>query len=101
MDNSVMEKLITDYCEHLKKTLIQKNNAYGNSHFKTADEYGYMVLSLRIEDKVNRVKQLLRNPSTNKGDEAVQDTFLDCAGYSVLAGIYLASKNKGVSTNGK
>lgn len=77
-------------CNGLKDLLIEKNQKYGNSFFKTADEYGKTVLVLRIDDKLNRLKQLiLHNESDDMQGESVKDTLIDLAGYAVLAKIYL------------
>lgn len=104
--NSVnnMENKIDEACEELARVLKEKNKKYGDSFSKTVDEYGNAVILLRIQDKLNRLKQLL----ILKDDyfdfkeavtEAVEDTFLDLAGYSVLSKIYL--KNKKASKNNK
>ena len=79
----------------LKNLLIEKNQKYGNSFFKTADEYGKSVLILRIDDKLNRLKQLiLRNETDNMQGENVQDTLIDIAGYAILAKMYLENRNE-------
>lgn len=89
----MMSEKIKTECQLLEKLLINKNKKYGDSFTKTANEYGNVVLVLRIEDKLNRLKQLLLNnePDTLKG-ENVLDTLLDLAGYSLLAKIYLQNK---------
>lgn len=81
---------IKNECNGLKDLLIEKNQKYGNSFFKTADEYGKTVLVLRIDDKLNRLKQLiLHNESDDMQGESIKDTLIDLAGYAVLAKIYL------------
>lgn len=100
--NSVnnMENKIDEACEELARVLKEKNKKYGDSFSRTADEYGNAVLLLRIQDKLNRLKQLLiLKDAYSNSDESVEDTFLDLAGYSVLSKIYL--KNKKASKNNK
>lgn len=86
-----MEMKINEACNDLARILKEKNKKYGNSFFKTADEYGNAVLLLRIQDKLNRLKQLLILKD-NCGDESVEDTFLDLAGYALLSKIYIKNK---------
>lgn len=91
-----MEQKINDTCSELAILLKEKNHKYGNSFAKTVDEYGKAVLLLRIQDKLNRLKQLLilKDPCNDK-EESIEDTFLDIAGYAVLARIYMQdNKNK-------
>lgn len=96
--NNIIENKIDEACKELARVLKEKNKKYGDSFSKTVDEYGNAVILLRIQDKLNRLKQLL----ILKDDyfdfkeavtEAVEDTFLDLAGYAVLSKIYLENKN--------
>lgn len=80
-------------CERIAELLTQKNEKYGNSFEKTADEYGSSVILLRLDDKLNRLKTLLRaNDTAINTDESVLDTLTDLAGYAILAKIYLQNK---------
>lgn len=91
-----MEQKINNTCSELAILLKEKNHKYGDSFAKTVDEYGKAVLLLRIQDKLNRLKQLLilKDPCNDK-EESIEDTFLDIAGYAVLARIYIQdNKNK-------
>ena len=85
-----MEQKINNTCSELAILLKEKNHKYGDSFTKTVDEYGKAVLLLRIQDKLNRLKQLLilKDPCNDK-EESIEDTFLDIAGYAVLARIYM------------
>ena len=91
-----MEQKINDTCSELAILLKEKNHKYGDSFTKIVDEYGKAVLLLRIQDKLNRLKQLLilKDPC-NDPNESIEDTFLDIAGYAVLSKIYMHdNKNK-------
>ena len=68
-------------CNHLKDTLLDKNDAYGDSAlsplniFSSANaEYG---IRQRIDDKLKRIANVGLNDST-------EDTLLDLAGYLIL-----------------
>ena len=87
------DEKINEACIELANVLKQKNKKYGDSFTKTADEYGNAVLLLRIQDKLNRLKQILiLNESADNTGESELDTLLDLAGYAVLAKIYLEDK---------
>ena len=72
-----------------KKLLIAKNKDYGNSYDKTLNEYGRNIGLIRIEDKLNRLKNLLLLKEEIRTEESIIDTVLDIAGYAVLFSIYL------------
>lgn len=89
------DEKINEACIELANVLKQKNKKYGDSFTKTADEYGNAVLLLRIQDKLNRLKQILiLNESVTNTGESELDTLLDLAGYAILAKIYLKDKYK-------
>ena len=89
------EEKINEACIELANVLKQKNKKYGDSFTKTADEYGNAVLLLRIQDKLNRLKQILiLNESVTNTGESELDTLLDLAGYAILGKIYLEGKRK-------
>lgn len=86
------EELIKRKCELLAETLIKKDADYGSSFDKTLDEYGDTVGLIRIEDKLNRIKNILLNKKEAQVNESILDTLLDIAGYSILFHIYLKQK---------
>ena len=63
-----------------------KNKNYGNSFSKQFEEYGLTSVSIRLEDKLNRLKSLNKQgKDANVGDESIKDTLIDTAVYAVLA----------------
>lgn len=90
------EQEIIEGCNFLKDLLQQKNKMYGNSFFKTLDEYGQVLICVRLEDKLNRLKQIiLKGEKDNKTDEKLVDTLIDLAGYAILSKIYVSKSSKG------
>lgn len=79
----VTEESIRKACEELAQILIQKNHDYGNSVEEQFQEYGPLSLNLRLEDKLRRLKNLSNNEA--KVAEKKAETWIDAAGYSVLA----------------
>ena len=70
-----------------------KNKNYGDSFSKQFQEYGLTSVCIRLEDKLNRLKNLNKQISEAKNgivdinvdDESIKDTLIDLANYSVLA----------------
>jgi hypothetical protein len=81
----INEASIRSACLELAETLIKKNHDYGNSVEEQYLEYGDASLHIRLEDKLRRLKNLSTSPS--KVNEKKSETWLDAAGYSVLAHI--------------
>lgn len=93
MDKNEVESIkeeITKSCDEIKELLITKNKMYGNSFFKTLNEYGNSLICVRIEDKLNRLKQIiLKGKKDERTDERLIDTIKDLAGYAILSKIFL------------
>src|SRR5690625_717828 len=65
-----------------------KNKDYGDSFGKQFSEYGIISSAIRIEDKFQRFKNLIKNEANVK-DETIEDTLLDMANYCVMTLIEL------------
>lgn len=88
-----MEQKISKACGELSNLLKEKNRKYGNSFYKTVDEFGNACIVIRLFDKINRIKTLLLgNEEDNMVGESVEDTLVDLAGYAILSKIYLNDK---------
>lgn len=77
------------YTDKLAETLLEKNQAYGDSFTKSVDKYGLPVIGVRLSDKYNRIEHLITNHELKENDESLEDTLLDMAGYSILGLKYL------------
>lgn len=72
-------------CNELNSIYEAKNNDYGDSFSKSYNEYGMTMACIRLEDKLNRLKNLTVNRKVSKvNDESVEDTLLDLANYAIL-----------------
>lgn len=90
-----IQTAIDNECSNLNSMLIIKNQMYGNSFFKTLDEYGQVLICVRLEDKLNRLKQIiLKGEKADKTDERLIDTLMDLAGYAILSNIYVKRKQQ-------
>ena len=73
-----------DLCAILHNLYVHKNNDYGDSFAKVRTEYPNAI-AIRLMDKLERVKQLLKpNHKTSIVNESLDDTLLDLANYCLL-----------------
>jgi hypothetical protein len=77
------EERIAELCDEVKDLLIRKNNDYDNSFSKSFEEYGILSGKFRIDDKINRLNNLIKGAKDSVG-ESVEDTLIDLAGYALL-----------------
>ena len=69
-------------CE-MRETYEKKNADYGNSFCETIDEFGFIPAVARINDKVKRVKNIVKGQKMNV-NESFRDNLLDIANYCIL-----------------
>ena len=73
-------------------TYERKNADYGNSFGESIAEFGAVAGVVRIGDKFNRLKNLIKNPDTQRvNDESIADTLLDMANYCIMLHIELTN----------
>lgn len=72
-----------DICEELNEIYARKNHDYGDSFGKGYAEYGMVMAVIRLEDKLNRLKSLIKADSLVK-DESINDTLMDLANYAIM-----------------
>ena len=77
-------KIHADLCDAMHKLYVNKNNDYGDSFAKVRTEYPNAI-AIRLMDKLERVKQLLKpHHQTSIVNESLDDTLLDLANYCLL-----------------
>lgn len=79
---------ITDY---MYQVYEKKNADYGDSFSKTFDEFGLTASAIRINDKTERFKKLIKQDAQVQ-DESIKDTLLDLANYAVLTLMEMSKK---------
>ena len=70
-------------CAGLTDLYRRKNADYGDSFGKSFAEYGMTMPCIRLDDKLNRLKSLAKNPA-HVQDESIRDTLLDLANYAIM-----------------
>lgn len=78
--------------EEMIQLYISKNKDYGNAFKQSYDEFGAVMAAIRINDKLNRFKTLIKQNSEVK-TESIKDTLIDLANYAVMTIIEM-EKNK-------
>ena len=77
---TTFEKVTAEMLETYKK----KNADYGNSFSETIQDFGYIPAVARINDKVKRMKNIVKGQKMNIESESLRDALLDTANYCVL-----------------
>lgn len=80
--------------QNMTKIYAAKNHDYGNSFEESLDEFGLVASVVRMGDKMNRIKSLIKKEAQVK-DESIKDTLLDIANYAVMTIMWM---NKNQST---
>lgn len=71
--------------EELSELYARKNSDYGDSFHKSFSEEGMAAPRIRLGDKLNRFKQLTRNPDAQAvRNESIRDTLIDLANYAIM-----------------
>lgn len=83
--------LFNTLLDQIKDTHEKKNHDYGNSFAKSMDEFGMPAAAIRLSDKLNRFKSLIKSEAQVK-DESIEDTLLDMAAYAIMTVEYLKEK---------
>jgi hypothetical protein len=86
----------SEICERLKSIYTAKNKDYGDSFGEGFKEYGEIMPAIRIDDKLRRFKQLIKNEPQVK-DEAMIDTLLDMANYCIMTVIELENQQENIN----
>lgn len=79
-ENSKFGKVLSEMFDTYKK----KNADYGNSFSETIQEFGYIPAVARINDKLKRVKNIVKGNEMNIKNKSLRDNLMDIANYCVL-----------------
>ena len=74
--------------QELQELYIKKNHDYGNSFSETIQEFGFTPAIARINDKLKRVKQMVKGEPMQV-NESMRDNLIDIANYCILTIIEL------------
>lgn len=78
-------KMHEELCMKLHDIYVAKNSDYGDSFGKSYDKYGIIAAMVRMEDKWNRMENLVvKDTIPLVNDESLKDTCLDLANYAIM-----------------
>lgn len=85
MDTQTMDTTFEMVAAEMLNMYQRKNADYGNSFAETIREFGFIPAVARINDKLKRVKNIVKGREMNIiKDESLRDNLMDIAVYSVL-----------------
>lgn len=70
-------------CKVIHNVYKAKNKDYGDSFSSLRKEFPEAIL-IRLGDKYNRLKALMKNGKAEVKDESIEDTLLDLANYCLM-----------------
>lgn len=79
--------------DEMKELHAKKDEDYGSAFHKSFEEFGATAGVVRLNDKMERVKSLVKNGKAEVKDESMLDSLKDLACYAVM--LYVELKNKG------
>ena len=82
--NEVNESEIVNIANEIAELVEKKDKDYNSAFSKTLKEYGNVAYFLRIDDKLNRLKNLMLNNNNVEVNESIEDTLKDIIGYTLL-----------------
>lgn len=89
--------------DELLQTFVDKNADYGNSFESSLEEYGLIAALIRMEDKIGRLRTLIKSSMINYlldnesdiakvKDEIISDTLRDLSNYALMASVWFDNK---------
>lgn len=78
--------------DEMKELHAKKDKDYGSAFHKSFEEFGVTAGVVRLNDKMERVKSLVKNGKAEVKGESLLDTLKDLASYAVM--LYVELKNK-------
>lgn len=85
--------------DELLQTFVDKNADYGNSFESSLEEYGLIAALIRMEDKMGRLRTLIKSSIINEildngsdgakvKDENISDTLRDLSNYALMTSVW-------------
>ena len=90
---NVDHELHFELTRELHETYLRKNMDYGNSFSDQYKEYGILSAVIRLDDKIRRIKQLMKNEA-QVNDESMLDSAKDLSNYALMLSMELIKENK-------
>lgn len=93
-NDDVLKQTFIDLQKKCLDVYLLKNERYGNSFDKSLEEDGLLVSKIRLNDKMLRFSQLIKNPNLDSLDESIEDTLMDMANYALMTVSYIQRRKE-------
>lgn len=84
-DPQYLDEAFQQVCQDMLTTFIRKHRDYGKGNILSIKELG---IAFREAEKVERLKNLLLDPTKLPTNESIDDSWMDVAVYAVIAQMY-------------
>lgn len=81
--------------DEMKELHAKKDKDYGSAFHNSFEEFGVTAGVVRLNDKMERVKALVKNGKAEVKDESMLDSLKDLACYAVMLYVELKNKDNG------
>lgn len=88
---TIRENIISE----VNATYIKKNHDYGDSFTESYEEFGPIAAIVRMDDKMRRLKTLVKGGKAQVTDESFRDTLLDLINYSIMLATEMDTEKEG------
>ena len=88
-----------EICKKLNEIYKKKNHDYGDAFSESYGKYGAVMPIIRLEDKLNRFRNLVMNGNVEVKTESMEDTLLDLANYAIMTVIEIESRERNNENN--
>ena len=88
-----------EICKKLNEIYTKKNHDYGDAFSESYGKYGNVMPIIRLEDKLNRFRNLVMNGNVEVKTESMEDTLLDLANYAIMTVIEIESRERNNENN--
>lgn len=88
-----------EICNKLNEIYTKKNHDYGDAFSESYGKYGNVMPIIRLEDKLNRFRNLVMNGNVEVKTESMEDTLLDLANYAIMTVIEIESRERNNENN--
>jgi hypothetical protein len=82
---ATLDEAFQTVCQEMVATFIKKHRDYGKGNILSIKELG---IAFREAEKIERLKNLLLDPSKSPANESLDDNWQDVAVYAVIALMY-------------
>lgn len=96
LPNGILTKDVGAFVDKAVKIIelyAKKNKDYGNAFHYSFNKRGPVAMLSRLDEKLYRLDNIIKNGETAVEDESAMDTLLDIAAYAIMGAIEFSSES--------